>query len=692
MILHPGKFISRVKQIVTQSKIPTADSLKGVVNFPMLELTNRPDSSPACCIREASVFVTITPPTPGLSSPSRFVICDDVELKATNVSLVWNEAMAWGSPTFDGVMRSPVPLADWCDICDADGSYTLIGAATAGIQEQYTTPPFHGEGFEHLPPQVINCHFSGLCARHREETLTFLLTRTLGNLSVPVSETIQDFQLTVDLLVTFVIELSVLIEPIKFANLREGRSPIDFDLDVLNPEFVCTRSSTFDQRAALLSLVTYIKSEDHLCHQFVISWFLRLNDGFGNKFSHFVSEQNTRAIVVKSVATIARVFTEKGAIGWFAFRPAFELRKSVGVDFLNCTFPAVRDAPVNYCFIEGEELNIRIRNQHQQWVLLPLLSSSNESLLSSFFELVISLKGFVRFFESKGSLFHGQEFQNITIDLTRLVYLAIVAGSPFFYSHDITVLRFLTQLLPMTTTNAQHQGALAFLSAACHSIPHPELAAYVTEQINGLDDLKYGHWRFHFPEFQASNRVGSTAASAPVPAPAPADTLTLPPPVLPDVLTDRQDALTSMLAVLKRILAQRTTLANFPIHLVMGEWASAFVSYPECEITRHDSHTLLIHFINRIPSVFAITGPVSDSVRFCYATADFERLQSSSPTQIPTQGSDVFVQFPNDIKPSDCFITAPPERQDVFAMLCLANKTLFVRDITTMVLEWDCSR
>jgi hypothetical protein len=37
------------------------------------------------------------------------------------------------------------------------------------------------------------------------------------------------------------------------------------------------------------------------------------------------------------------------------------------------------------------------------------------------------------------------------------------------------------------------------MARVCRSIPHPELAAYVPEPMDGLDDLKYGPLRFHSP-------------------------------------------------------------------------------------------------------------------------------------------------------------------------------------------------
>lgn len=254
-------------------------------------------------------------------------------------------------------------------------------------------------------------------------------------------------------------------------------------------------SALFDQYTAMLALLNYVCSNADLTSSFAALWEARVKRNFADKYAHFVTSENSEAIIVRNmVRQRPKEWKRNDVSGWILFPVVLGLRYLPDHMIIGRVFPQKDQNPFTYAYAEGVSMSLKLPLESEEpWVILPMSAITNEGLMGSFFETVISFKYFVFFLKGAAGLLKSSFNEQNKVTLRKKVINAIVAGSPFFYCHDYTVLKFLDTHLPMPVDRPfpkEYTQALHLLAIATPTIPHRALCDHFQEQIRIIEDFK----------------------------------------------------------------------------------------------------------------------------------------------------------------------------------------------------------
>jgi hypothetical protein len=303
-------------------------------------------------------------------------------------------------------------------------------------------------------------------------------------------------------------------------------------------------------------------------------------------------------------------------------------------------------------------------------VLLPVSGRSNAGLLSSFFQTAISFKYFVLFLKANPT--RAEEFQ---FRIKELVLDAIFIGSPFFYSHDYTVVQFLWKQFP---AKPQELRLVRYLQAITQTAQeHQALAQFSAEQDQVLQDIANASFMRHFPEFLTVPPVG---ADGPI---------EMPQRSLPQRVTaDR--SVRSLLGPLRRIFEPRSSIANFPLPIVINELISAFASYPETEIRHVNDSTVHVRFLRYVPQAAVLldrNGIQETSIKVSFQPDGSSSKSGKVGSPIRIEGANVYVEFQGSVAGHQ-FLVFSPANGPLEAILPV-YRPLIVEDVTEVFCRWS---
>lgn len=105
----------------------------------------------------------IPEPSPGRSDVSQLATFDKILLRETNVATPFDHPVSWDYTVSPTIWSSPVELTYYYEVSNIDGSYEFIAKKDAKMVGVYSIPPLHSTSFQHLPVEVLNYYFSGVC-------------------------------------------------------------------------------------------------------------------------------------------------------------------------------------------------------------------------------------------------------------------------------------------------------------------------------------------------------------------------------------------------------------------------------------------------------------------------------------------------------------------------------------------------
>ncbi|KAK8895009.1 hypothetical protein M9Y10_023451 [Tritrichomonas musculus] len=490
---------------------------------------------------------------------------------------------------------SPIQLTNYVQVHQVSGRFDLIPAEKAMIDNENVIPPFHFQKYHHLPIEVINCYFSGVCEFHRQEILTLLAARVLSN-SNDVCSSLNQFSITNKMLVNFVTSILLLLEPIRLSNLNEGKSPIEFES--FNGFETCVKTDLYDYYSGLTKIVNHLQENGK--KEFINEWFNKLENDFKNKSMHFATKRNTNLITVRSLIIDSyQNFNLEDVSGWIIFPYKFGCYNMPSIRVNHLIFPKSFTDNVNYSCSEGKTLRIMANYRHYSrynnnnnnnnnddeliaFGILPFFNKSNESLFYSFYHLAISMKYFV--------LFSQRDLEDeMKLKLRKLVFDSIVAGSPFFYSHSDTVLPFLTSRHYIPFTQEYVSMLNIFIFSTSH-LKQNGIIQFVTQQMSLFEDLKAKELKYFISD------------SEPVP-----QNIVLPNFAIPQSMTNSTVQKNSIFVICSRVLMPNTdTASQFPFHLILSEWSEAFQLHPPCDLSFVESNVVSVTFTAYIPKSFEL--------------------------------------------------------------------------------------
>lgn len=369
---------------------------------------------------------------------------------------------------------------------------------------------------------------------------------------------------------------------------------------------------------------------------------------------------------------------------------------------------------VTYTYIESDSFTII--ECETNYAFLPVFVD-NSSYKHSFIELAISFKYFVLCMNGhldQLDFLDQKEIIQAKIELRKHIYFAIVSGSPFFYTHDYALLKFLAANLPLAVSDftPEYVHILNSFSLTSQTIPHQPVQDFIQEQTLLFDDHKAEAYRKFFPEFCDPHDLDINKTPD-------MSEFQMPPITLPAVLTESDPSTRPTLLSIKRILKPRTNLNNFPFHLVINEWAYYFALYPPVDIRIETQCTLSIKFPVYTPNAIRLLDRdvelVDSEIEYSYSTFFSQPCKSSILQPIPLQSNFLCVRFKitenisehsfivvsaimNDGKSStknDYYRTDKPSTSLILSpdqinldTVVMKNRERFVNDMREMFFQW----
>lgn len=543
-------------------------------------------------------------------------------------------------PLNRSVYSSPQKLADYYRVCDVSGRFDLIPSSNVQLQQSNFVPPFHFENFYHLPIEIINCYFSGVCELHRSEILTLYFSRIITN-SNDVFASLNYFSITTSMIIYFVTNVLLLLEPIKITNLAENKSPIDFES--FNGLETCARIDMFDYFTCLTKIIHSFEQTKR--YEFIKAWFEKLDKNFHNKYMHFATSQNSSLITMNtSIVGKTQTFSQDDANGWIIFPMQFGLIRMPAIYSRHLIYPKTFYDNSTYAYCKGKSLTIGINPGDDNAItgitygILPFCQESNESLFYSFYQLAVSFKYFVLF--SYKDLNESQR-----LNLMSFLFDSIVAGSPFFYSHCDEIFSFLKNKITLSFT-PDYISRLNIFIASVYKLQNESINHFIDEQISLFDDSKASVFKYFVSD---SEKVPSK--------------ISLPHPVIPHSINSTTFNPSTFLVLMSRVLLNKSRNEEFPFHLILNEWSYSFSLFPQCELSFIESNVLQIIFTAFVPSSFRLVDQDYNGNEIVYVsfTNDFtndytqatmksiETSVKKAPAKLvdPKNLTKIFVMFPN---------------------------------------------
>jgi hypothetical protein len=609
-------------------------------------------------------------------APSAVMKFNELNIIPSNGSYSAAKNVCWSS-SLPTVWSSHVPLDNYHDVSKIDGSFVLMDPVSARITASKDIPPLHYETFPHLPAEILNCYISGACELFRRETMTFWTVKFISR------EKFDFLNLTEGFVLNFILPVLLTLEPISFDNLRGKQCPIDFDVDVTEVSHICRNTSLFDYRDALLSLVKHIQSKPDLYKKFMIAWRDRIYACFDSSLCHFVGEDNHKVTTIRGTGeTYFKVMTDVEASGWLLFPCSFGLRRLPLHEVSRRIFPEAISDFATYEYCDGDTISVRVSAiEDVSWMILPVSDVRNDNLVFSCFELAVSLKYFVFFMNAKIDLLDQDFIRQTKQKIFEMVFDAIIAGSPFFYSHWNTVLLFLTASLRILArdTIKEYQEALNIFECASSTLDE-SFSVWITEQNFMINAIDHNCMSF-FPEFYGETNEAPTI-------------FVIPKSGIPNSLQKGNKETEKASPIVKELLKANSTILGYPIHWIVMDWTKAFLRFPEVEIVCNKD-VVQIQFLNYIPVSFSVYDPemaiicADDLVTVSY-TEDDRGTEVNVRRTVKTSGNRVFLRFKGGADATNHhFIIHSTDVPDDINNVPVQYKDIMVRDVCEMVLDWN---
>lgn len=678
-IFRPRKFI---KHFMYREAKPT-DTEMNSKKFKMLDVTKAPEREPSAeqdsyitvkyAVVDASRLEYIVEPQP--IEDKDLAVYKSIRLISTITAIPASTTVGLVSSN-PRILSVPSPHNFYYEVSNICGSLKLVKAAQANMRPLIQIPPLHFTNFEHMPAEILNCYFSGVCNNHREEVLTLLFIRNIKN-----EQSLKYFALDTKQVLKFVTNVLLILEPIKLSNLRESRSPINFDINVLSENYTCTKSSLFDYQSALNNIISIMTQTPTKCNEFIRIWFNYLVKMFRNEYYHTVTAKNTSATIMSyKPGRESNVIRDPKASGWITFVAEFGKRNDPLIVF-DPIFPQKKSPTEGYCCVIGDTITLRINftSEDLVQVVIPIYEDSNTNLLDTFFELVINFKYFVLFLEAHKEVVNKSFLPTIKTQIRECVYMAIGSYSPFFISHDGIILRFLNQHMPMLGNDftKQYIEVLNIFINLTQNMKKTSINEFIQEQKNLFDDIKSYQFRMFITEEESTEMLPE-----------------LPQRLIPEKLV-KSDSLCSSLMSLKRILIPPKQLEEFPIHLIITDWCLSYLEYPPVEITIINENELSVFFTHFIPEKFILNdADVSENLLLYYSqTSTFE---SSSKTNLfnftySENCNKLYIRFPKgiDITNHHFVVTSSPLFKGNINKFVYEHRKQLISDLKEMKDHWS---
>lgn len=519
---------------------------------------------------------------------------------------------------------SPVQLNKYIQIHDVSGTFNLIDSKLAIIENSNSIPAFNIQKYHNLPSEILNSYIIEACEFYQQEIMTFIAVQVFAT-SKNIYSSMKHFSMSSSGIVNFITSVLFLLEPIKFSNLNDAKSPIEFS--EFNGFESCSKTDLYEYFTALTKIINFINENDK--EKFTYKWFKRLQKDFRSKYMHFVSQKNSSIVNVRSsIIDSYQTFDLDDVSGWIVFPYKFGCYKMPPLLINHLIYPKQASDRGNYSYSEGKILKIKANYLSSSnsggdnlitFGIIPISNKSNESLFFSFYHLAVSFKYFVLF--AKNNMPDKMRSQ-----IWKLVIKSIIAGSPFFYSHLFAVLSFLQKEIPIdfTPENITMFNSLIFSRHIINNLSIQYIIQDLVMSMNVEKSKKIEHYIFDLDERPPHLSVS---------------------PIIPFKLESSSTSELLVDFISSILLYEENENSRFPYYLIMGDWTDAFSNYPPSKVEVAGPNVAKVTFFDFVPSHFKLIskGLTHSGNVYISKTNNFQNCTKTYPNNcIETGATSIF--------------------------------------------------
>ncbi|EAY06234.1 hypothetical protein TVAG_034130 [Trichomonas vaginalis G3] len=601
---------------------------------------------------------------------SKCVKFSNLNINPTNSYLKMSISSFVYSQTRKFIFSSPVAMPFYFKVDPVSGQIQKVRQNDANIVGFQGCPPLHFENMCEMPNDVINTFIGGVCEAYKHEITTFILTKLIS--SNFVNNVLVNFNFTSENLIDFVNHLLVIVEPFKYNNYEQSKSPIDFDLSVLDSNYSIP-NNLYDYHHSLINLIEFI---DDRFDTFKDIWFNYILKMFSSPQNHFVSQQNP--YYVNSSLLINEDY-KSDAAGWVCFDLGFG--NILAPKIKGSVFPQNYEVDfVNYTFVPGNSISYSKKN----CVRLPIFKNTNVSLFNTFFSLAIAMKYFVIFIsKDKKSIFQWKS--KSLAEFMSNIYMAILGRSPFFYSHSQEVLSFITNKLQIQAVdiNDEYLSVINHVLPLCKTISN-SFESFVRSHLDMRKEMELMNLSSYFPSWCNLRNMKMRND---------AEGLKLPESILgkdmKKMLSQRE------FSIIQRILTVYKTLTDYPFYLIITDWLFSFITFPPTKFEILNQNLLKVTFTsNYIPYKVTLCASAPDVIKKTIRCATNSEMSNSFRISMNSDFSppnkEFFIKFDeSDVISNMKFYFFCSVQSADAANILLSNREKFENDIKVMYSQFN---
>ena len=554
-----------------------------------------------------------------------------------------------------------------------------------------TLPLIHPRNFSTLPSEILNHFATGYAHKLRKTLLSTILLQCYSPSSIGIEEALVKFNFTdVEALLKSLLSLLTTIEPFDLVALTSGKIPINFNLDLLDPNVLQPNSSHFLQKSAITNIIDYLHKSDKMTN-FIEHWFKSLIREMSDTTSHSVKQNHPYAVLIEpSSLTTAQTITKVGATQWIVVKTGFS---SSDDESIKIAFKGAKDIKLTskILVIPGSTFIISATPQDKplnKIAAIPVMKDETNTMSGTFLDLIISFKYFVSTLAKEKKSISFTQMQKYRARIYCAFIDSFIGNSPFFVTFGNETVRFLQHHIPILSSD--FVGGLLtrinYLATYTNKKKYPYIASYL-EEIQALwDERIFFNLKHYFEFFASESDLIELKLHKKEPFKLPSTSQ------FPDTF-DQSTPKQKLFVMLKRIFIHRENQYGYPFPQLLVYWAKYSIQCPPTQIQRINSKLLKAEFIEYVPKTvrLQIIQATNITMKYSFSQDMSEAKEFNTMNNIELNGKNtLFIQITDETNVWELlnvyFISKNTEKPEDFIM---EHRDWFVSDISQILFKWD---
>ena len=474
----------------------------------------------------------------------------------------------------------------------------------------------HPRNFGILPADIINNFAAGYAKKIKKTLLSTIILQCYSPSSIGIQESLVKFNFDESTtLLNNLLSLLASIEPYNLFQENNG-SPIDFNINYMDPDVQQPKSSQFLQKNAITNIMKFVDASGKKS-EFIERWCRLFIREMYDPTSHSVKKNHPHAVIIDlSTLTKPLIVSRLGVVGWIVLRTECSTDEKE-ICLITSTHSKIKMTLINkILLVNDSSFTVESKNVSSELKIaaIPIFSKETNTLSGSFLDLIISFKYLIYTIEKSGNDVPYLLKQKMRARIYSVFIDAFIGNSPFFVTYGNDIFRFITKHLPLTGNDISG-GVLQrinMLSTYKDRAKYPYIQPYLEEFQAIWDERSYLNLKHYFPYFASESDKIDLAKHAKTEFTLPSFAQ-LPDKLVKDMNTDK------LLILLKRIFLPRENQYGFPFPALIQQWTVYTLQCVPADITYISPTLMKIDFKAYIPDRAKLCFRSNESFNMKYA-------------------------------------------------------------------------